>query len=251
MNEPLFDVWVIGGPSHGRMRHAAKRTRCGGGTGVFADAFTASTLCGARGGDGVVRASNHLYDPTVIDEPCQTCARRWAALYAPQIEGWTKTCVSCNDEKAVTQFHTDARTKDGLTKVCFECKAAAAAAVREAERFLDFAAQNDRRQARSTQRALSNVAAMQSFQDASLAPTFRCAENHTLVPVVTSVFSTFSGIDYDEEAWSCACGVRAIVERDPDTDLAMIHAVVDALATISAAPQPRPLHISHSTHTVA
>jgi hypothetical protein len=230
MSDMIFDQWVIGGPSNGRNRHAVMRRAAG-----LPNAYTCSSLCGARGGDGVVRGSNRLYDPTAITDPCVECARKWAALFAPQIDGWTKTCASCETDKPVSQFHTDARTKDGLTKTCLDCRTAAKQAVKAAERIAERAAQNDLRQARSTEIAQRRIEALRTFQCSPLTPTFACTAGHVLVPVMTTEFSDFSGIDYDHVAWQCPCGTRVIRERDDPTDLGMVLDTVRALETISKA----------------
>lgn len=239
MSDMLFDQWVIGGPSQGRMRHAVMRREGG-----LPNTYTCSSLCGARGGDGVVRSTNRLYSPSEITDPCLTCARKWTAMFAPQIEGWTKACASCETEKPVSQFHTDARTKDGLTKTCFECREAAKAITREAERIAERAAQDDRRQAEASSRALRVSAAMQKFQDSPLTPTYRCAAAHVLAPSIVSEFSTFSGIDYDEVAWACPCGTRTIRWRDDPTDLGMLLDTVQALEDLAAVAIPGSIEMS-------
>lgn len=242
MSDMIFDQWVIGGPSNGRMRHAVMRREAG-----LPNAYTCSSLCGARGGDGVVRGSNRLYDPTAITDPCIECARKWAALFAPQIDGWTKTCASCETDKPVSQFHADARTKDGLTKTCFECRTAARQAVKAAEAIAERAAQNDWRQAEATRLAHIYIEAMQSFQDSPLTPTFQCGRGHTLAPVMTSRFSTHSGIDFDEATWECKCGTRPVHQGRDDTSLTTILDTVRALKVIDAVTIPGSLDMTSAS----
>ena len=245
MSGMTFDQWVIGGPSNGRNRHAVMRRQGG-----LPNTYTCSSLCGARGGDGVVRGSNRPYDPTLITDPCVECARKWSALFAPQIPGLTKTCASCETDKPFSQFHADARTKDGLTKTCFDCRTAARQAVKAAEAIAERAAQNDLRQARSTEIAERRIEALRTFQCSPLTPTFTCAAGHVLAPVSVSEFSAFSGIDYDHAAWECPCGTRVIRERDDPTDLSLVLDTVRALETITKAATTETTVDMRVTHAV-
>lgn len=239
MSDMIFDQWVIGGPSNGRMRHAVMRREAG-----LPNSYTCSSLCGARGGDGVVRGSNRLYDPTAITDPCAECARKWSALFAPQVPGLTKTCASCETDKPFSQFHADARTKDGLTKTCFDCRTSARAAVKEAERVLERAAQDDWRQAEATRLAHIYIEAMQTFQESPLTPTFKCGQDHTLVPVLASRFSSHSGIDYDEATWECACGTRPVHQGRDDASLTTILDAARALKILDDVTIPGSLDMT-------
>lgn len=210
MSELVFEQWVFGRTT-GVKQHAVKRD----GpfehplTGDPTGAYTVSALCGARDAQGMLNASNDLFDPAARENVCDTCARRWTARHAPQMPGWTKACKSCKTEKPINQFHVDKRTTDQLSTRCLDCEEGAKKAVKVANYLLERAAYRQQQLAEEHEHHGRRLAALRCWQDEPSLPTFTCSAGHQLVPV-TGVRRTDDDLLWPIEQWECPCGLDQV-----------------------------------------
>lgn len=203
MSELIFGQWVFG---HGgsERRHAVMRMPVTGMRG----AMTVRSLCGVRGGERGLAASNKLFDPAADNHTCPTCARRWTARHAPEIPGWTKRCRSCENDKPINQFHVDKRTVDKMSTRCFDCEEAARAVVRAAEAAARAEADKQETLTRAHRRNEARFALLARWQAEPTLPTYICGSGHALIPVATKKVLSFHGAEtaWPAVLWECACG---------------------------------------------
>jgi predicted nucleic acid-binding Zn ribbon protein len=212
----IFEQWVFGRTS-GSKQHAVKRSGLSEHpiTGESNSAYTIHALCGARDAQGMLNASNDLFDPSARDNVCDTCVRRWTARYAPQMPGWTKECKACGTDKPINQFHVDKRTRDQLSTRCLECEEGAKRAVKQAEQLLERAAFRQRLLAEEHQRHTRRLAALVRWQNESTLPTFACSEGHPLNPV-TGARRSDDDLLWPIEQWECACDLVEVTPEQRD-----------------------------------
>lgn len=233
MSDLIFDEPVLASANHGRRRHAAIRRASS-----LPGTFTISTLCHTT---GHVRGTNTLFDPSEVTDPCMDCVRTWNAKYAPQIDGWTKACVSCERDKPINQFHVDKRTRDGLSKTCFDCARAARAAVTAAEELIARASHVQRRKADAEERHVATASVINTYQESSLVSPFECTRGHLLEPVRIEE-AGLGDIVLAETALSCRCGTVSLTKAG--VDMRAVFRTVEAMALIEGTPVPAPVAVA-------